>query len=149
MRSQYNFFGTGFPLRLAITISCQLAFILFGYDQGVFSGIVGNSDFLTTFGYPSSGLEGIIVSVYNLGAFTGCVLNFFVCEGLGRRRAMWLAMFFIIVGCSRRIMIDSSARNDPSDHRIFSSAHDNSPLGHRYWNGNRDIHCPYVSERAV
>jgi uncharacterized membrane protein len=25
--------------------------VLFGYDQGVFSGIVGNADFLDTFGY--------------------------------------------------------------------------------------------------
>jgi hypothetical protein len=59
----YNLFGKGKTLQWAITIACQLAFILFGYDQGVFSGIIGNEDFKETFGYPGEGLEGIIVSI--------------------------------------------------------------------------------------
>lgn len=36
---QYNWFGRGFKLRAAITIACQMAFVLFGYDQGVFGGM--------------------------------------------------------------------------------------------------------------
>lgn len=112
---QTNWFGRGFKLRAAITIACQMvgntlirlqcvyaltvsqAFILFGYDQGVFSGIVGNEDWLETFGYPDSALEGIIVSIYNLGAFSGCIVAFVICEKTGRRLAMWIAMGFIIV----------------------------------------------------
>lgn len=35
-------------------------------DQGVFSGIVGNTDWLNTFGHPTGAEEGIIVSIYNL-----------------------------------------------------------------------------------
>lgn len=96
----YNLFGRGFTLRAAITIACQMAFVLFGYDQGVFSGIVGNEDFLDTFGHPNSALEGIIVSIYNLGCFTGCILAFIFCEKTGRRVAMWIAMCFIIVGAA-------------------------------------------------
>ncbi|KEQ72815.1 hexose carrier protein [Aureobasidium namibiae CBS 147.97] len=91
-------FGRGRPLQIAIMVTCQLAFILFGYDQGVFSGIVGNADWRETFGYPGSSLEGIIVSIYNLGAFSGCIVAFFVGEKLGRRKSMWLAMIFIIIG---------------------------------------------------
>lgn len=77
---QTNWFGRGFRLRTAITIACQLAFVLFGYDQvcwiivllrahtrasdcsrskaepgniqGVFSGIVGNANWLDQFGHP-------------------------------------------------------------------------------------------------
>ncbi|KAK9779799.1 putative Myo-inositol transporter 1 [Seiridium cardinale] len=94
----YNIFGTGFRLRAAITIACQCAFVLFGYDQGVFGGIVGNENFLDQFGHPSPSLEGIIVSIYNLGAFSGCILAFLVCDRTGRRMAMWIAMCFIIVG---------------------------------------------------
>ncbi|KAF2713936.1 putative Myo-inositol transporter 1 [Pleomassaria siparia CBS 279.74] len=94
----YNWFGRGFKLRAAITIACQLAFILFGYDQGVFSGIIGNADWLDTFGHPAPGLEGIIVSIYNLGCFTGCIFSFLFCEQTGRRLAMWIAMVWIIVG---------------------------------------------------
>ena len=40
-------FRRGLPMQIAIMVACEMAFILFGYDQGVFSGIVGNEDFLT------------------------------------------------------------------------------------------------------
>lgn len=98
IRAKYNLFGRGWRLQWAVTIACQIAFIFFGYDQGVFSGIVGNSDWLKTFGNPSSGLEGIIVSIYNLGAFSGCILTFIFGEKLGRRWCMWIAMMWILVG---------------------------------------------------
>ena len=75
--------------------------VLFGYDQGVFSGIVGNEDWRNTFGNPSSALEGIIVAIYNLGAFSGCILTFFIGEKLGRRVCMWFAMAWIVSGSSR------------------------------------------------
>ena len=98
LRTPYlAWFGRGFRLRAAITIACQMAFVLFGYDQGVFSGIVGNADFLDTFNHPSAALEGIIVSIYNLGCFTGCILTFALCEKTGRKLAMWIAMGWIIV----------------------------------------------------
>ncbi|KAF2149026.1 putative Myo-inositol transporter 1 [Myriangium duriaei CBS 260.36] len=93
-----NVFGRGKKLQYAITFTCQLAFILFGYDQGVFSGIVNSEDFVNTFHHPSSGKEGIIVSIYNLGAFSGCIIAFLIAERLGRRRCMWFAMAWIIVG---------------------------------------------------
>ncbi|KAK5165291.1 uncharacterized protein LTR77_009389 [Saxophila tyrrhenica] len=95
---KYNIFGRGFKLQVAITITCQIAFIFFGYDQGVFSGIVTNENWKQTFGNPGSGLEGIIVSIYNLGAFSGCILTFLLGEKLGRRLCMWVAMGWIIVG---------------------------------------------------
>ncbi|KAF2719089.1 general substrate transporter [Polychaeton citri CBS 116435] len=97
---KYNWFGRGLSLQVAIIVSCQMAFILFGYDQGVFSGIVGNEDWLATFGHPSSALEGIIVSIYNLGAFSGCILTFLFGEKLGRRLCMWVAMGWIIIGAA-------------------------------------------------
>ncbi|KZW01150.1 hexose carrier protein [Exidia glandulosa HHB12029] len=99
-RAHYNIFGRGWTLQLAITAACSMAFILFGYDQGVFSGIVGNDSFLDVVGHPSDSLLGIIVSTYNLGCFTGCIVNFFIGEYLGRRKAMWFAMCWIIVGAA-------------------------------------------------
>lgn len=68
-----------------------------GYDQGVFSGIVENDDFLATMNRPNDSLEGIIVSIYNLGCFAGCIVNFLLGDWLGRRRAMWFAMVWVIV----------------------------------------------------
>lgn len=93
----FNLYPPGRPTRWAITFACQLAFILFGYDQGVFSGIIGNQHFLELMGEPNDTLTGLIVSIYNLGCFSGCILNFFIGDWLGRRRAMWFAMGWIIV----------------------------------------------------
>jgi hypothetical protein len=67
------------------------------YDQCVFSGIVGNADFLDTFDHPSAALEGIVVSIYNLGCFTGCNLTFVFCERTGQKWAMWVAMVWVVV----------------------------------------------------
>ncbi|KAL5332976.1 general substrate transporter [Aspergillus crustosus] len=97
---QINMFGTGRPLQAAIWTACGMAFILFGYDQGVFSGIVENENFLEHMNHPNDSLMGIIVSIYNLGCFTGCVVNFVIAERLGRRRAMWLAMVWVIIGAT-------------------------------------------------
>ena len=93
-----NWFGRGTPLQVAISAVCTVAFVLFGYDQGVFSGIVGNEDFLATVNNPNPSLLGIIVAIYNLGCFTGCILAFIIGDRLGRRKMMWLAMCIIIVG---------------------------------------------------
>ncbi|KAL4783496.1 general substrate transporter [Aspergillus varians] len=97
---QINMFGTGRPLQAAIWTACGMAFILFGYDQGVFSGIVENESFLEHMGHPNDSLMGIIVSIYNLGCFTGCVINFMFADMLGRRRAMWVAMVWVIIGAA-------------------------------------------------
>lgn len=48
----------------------------------------------------SDTVTGITVASYCLGAFLGCVLNFMIGEMLGRRKMIWLAMAFIIVGAS-------------------------------------------------
>lgn len=93
------------PWRLFCLVRCRrprlrCLTVSSGYDQGVFSGIVGNADFLDIVGNPNDTLLGIIVSTYNLGCFTGCIVNFCLCEYLGRRKAMWFAMAWIIV--SRR-----------------------------------------------
>lgn len=93
-----HWFGPGKPTRTAIAITCGQAFFLFGYDQGVFGGLITNPDFLDTFGNPKASFMGIIVSIYNLGCLFGCILNFMFGERLGRRKAIWSAMAFISVG---------------------------------------------------
>lgn len=58
-----------------------MAFVLFGHHQRVFSGMVTDQNWLDdTFNHPNSGLEAIIVLIYNLGAFSGCVLSSFTCR---------------------------------------------------------------------
>ncbi|KAG7047331.1 hexose carrier protein [Colletotrichum scovillei] len=57
-------------------------------------------DWLNQFGHPSDSETGIIVSCYNLGCLTGCVLNFIFGEKLGRRKTIWTAMSLVIVGAT-------------------------------------------------
>lgn len=80
-------------------------------SQGVFSGIIGNEHFLDTMNHPNDSLMGIIVSIYNLGCFSGCIINFFIGDKLGRRRCMWFAMGWIIVRWLRTSLNDADQRN--------------------------------------
>ncbi|KAL6901132.1 general substrate transporter [Trichoderma evansii] len=89
--------GRGRSLQLGVTVCCLMAFVLFGYDQGVFGGILQNADWLEQFGHPSDSKTGIIVSCYNLGCFSGC---FSLGEKLGRRKTIWVAMAVVIVGAT-------------------------------------------------
>jgi MFS family permease len=83
---------------------------------------VGNKDFLKTMNSeqrplklpllstdsridPNDSLTGIIVSIYDLGCFAGCIINFILGDWLGRRRAMWFAMGWIIVKSEQLIGI--------------------------------------------
>lgn len=38
-----------------------------GYDQGVFGGIIITQDFLDAMGNPDAGMQGTIVSLYDIG----------------------------------------------------------------------------------
>jgi MFS family permease len=93
-------YGPGRPTRIGISACCLAAFLFFGFDQGVFSGILQNEHWLDLFNHPDDTETGILVSCYCLGALGGCILNFFTGDFLGRRRAMWLAMGFVIVGAT-------------------------------------------------
>ncbi|KAM0723568.1 hypothetical protein Q7P37_000555 [Cladosporium fusiforme] len=97
MRSCY---GRGAPLRWAVYAACLSAFLFFGYDQGVLSGLLQNPHFKDQFGDPNDVITGITVASYCLGALIGCVINFMVGDLLGRRYMIWLAMGLIIVGAT-------------------------------------------------
>jgi len=47
-----NWYRHGRPLRMAIATCCLAAFLFFGFDQGVFSGILQNEDWLNRFNHP-------------------------------------------------------------------------------------------------
>ncbi|KAL2846377.1 hypothetical protein BJY01DRAFT_247281 [Aspergillus pseudoustus] len=58
----------GRVLSMGITVSCGLAFMLFGYDQGVFGGILANPAFKEQFNHPDTTVGGQIVSSRKLHA---------------------------------------------------------------------------------
>ncbi|KAI8405835.1 hypothetical protein FOFC_13296 [Fusarium oxysporum] len=81
--------GHGIRLQAGISGTCLLSFVLFGYDQGVFGGILQNSHWKDQFGDPNDVMTGIIQRR---------VVNFLVGEFLGRRKAIGLGMILIIIG---------------------------------------------------
>lgn len=138
------------PLNDVVLADLQSALLL-GYDQGVLSGIVGNANFLDEMGHPSDSLTGIMVSIYNLGCFSGCILNFIFGEYFGRRRAMWIAMVWILVCMLRvlelhRIDVHFPVADGPqlvalggshvANHSIFGRSLDGWPF--RHWDRDWD-----------
>jgi sugar porter (SP) family MFS transporter len=88
----------GNRLLLGITVACGSGFFLFGYDQGVFGGILNNQQFLDTFNTPDATIQAQIVSAYYLGAFFGAVFSQFIGDRIGRRRAIILGCTLLTVG---------------------------------------------------
>jgi sugar porter (SP) family MFS transporter len=88
----------GKALTIAITAACGSGFSLFGYDQGVFGGILSNPAFVLRFHNPNTTIQGQMASSYDIGCILGAILSIFIGEKLGRRRAIVLGCLFLIVG---------------------------------------------------
>lgn len=81
--------------------------MLFGYDQGVMSGLLTGTAFRKQFpeidttgdgatGSPS--LQGLVVAIYEIGCFAGAMLAFGWGEKLGRRWSIIAGSIILIVG---------------------------------------------------
>lgn len=88
----------GGVLTAAITTTCGTGFLLFGYDQGVFGGLLSNNAFLRVFHNPDATIQGQIVSTYDIGCILGAVSSIFFGDKFGRRRAIMLGCTIVIVG---------------------------------------------------
>ena len=78
-----------------ISIAAGTVMTLFGYEQGVFGGIIVGQEFQEYFHHPSPSLTGFVTSIYDLGCFAGALLTLAVGEWLGRKRM--LVVFTIIM----------------------------------------------------
>lgn len=67
-------FKSASALHTAISVAAGTVMALFGYEQGVFGGIIVGEDFLEYFNYPSPAMQGFVTSVYDLGCFAGAIL---------------------------------------------------------------------------
>jgi MFS family permease len=85
-------------LMAAITSVCSSGFLLFGYDQGVMSGVVLSQNWLDKMGNPSSLIIGTIVASYDIGAVIGAVMAAFVGDPLGRKRTLILGAATLLIG---------------------------------------------------
>ncbi|OAD81313.1 hypothetical protein PHYBLDRAFT_57794 [Phycomyces blakesleeanus NRRL 1555(-)] len=82
----------------ASTILAAIGFLLFGYDQGVMSGIVTNEGFLDLMGRPDSATLGAIVALYEIGCMFGALATGRLSDILGRRNTIRLGCVILVVG---------------------------------------------------
>ncbi|KAI2791459.1 Major facilitator superfamily transporter mfsA [Penicillium oxalicum] len=100
----------GRKLRLAITLTSVIGFSLFGYDQGLMSGIIsGNQftkefpalyippsdspDYSASYSQHVSVLRGAVTACYELGCFFGAIFTLCFGERIGRTRcSSWWAV---------------------------------------------------------
>ncbi|KAH6854030.1 general substrate transporter [Chaetomium sp. MPI-CAGE-AT-0009] len=91
---------SGRPLSLAISTVATTGFLLFGYDQGVMSGIITapafNEMFKETYDNPT--MQGLVTAIYEIGCLAGAMLILGVGDLLGRRRAIMLGAFIMLLG---------------------------------------------------
>ncbi|KAM5354457.1 hypothetical protein ACJ41O_001106 [Fusarium nematophilum] len=98
----------GKPLDWAITATAGSGFLLFGYDQGVMSGLLTGYAFTRTFpeidttngGGGSSSLQGTVVAIYEIGCFFGAIFCLLAGERLGRRRCIMIGCVVLSIGAA-------------------------------------------------
>lgn len=85
---------------------------LFGYDQGVFGGVIVTQDFLDTLGLagPShTSTVGTVTALYDVGCFFGAVAAFSIGEQLGRKKAILVGTTVMSIGAILQITAYSTA----------------------------------------
>ncbi|CAD6583767.1 MAG: hypothetical protein ASARMPRED_001501 [Alectoria sarmentosa] len=91
---------TGRPLSLMVSTVATTGFVLFGYDQGVMSGIITapafNDLFTATKG--NSTMQGFVTAIYEIGCLFGAIFILSCGDFLGRRRAMMMGGSIMILG---------------------------------------------------
>ena len=103
----------GTKLQIAIGLLAGMDFLLFGYDQGVTGGLLTLDSFVKYFpsidtnheaGWSAakkstqSTRQGIVVAAYNLGCFAGSIPTIWIGNMLGRRKAIFIGSFIMVIG---------------------------------------------------
>ncbi|MCJ1304603.1 hypothetical protein MMC08_007416 [Hypocenomyce scalaris] len=104
-------FATGRPgisgptLSRLVALTCSVAFILFGYEQGVMGGLITGSAFTkqfpsinTTTANGNAQLQGFVVAIYNIGCWAGSLLTMVVGERLGRKKTIMFGALVLAIG---------------------------------------------------
>ncbi|KAK0751872.1 general substrate transporter [Schizothecium vesticola] len=91
---------TGKPLSMAVTTVATTGFLLFGYDQGVMSGIITAEPFADVFTETRDNetMQGLVTAIYEIGCLVGAMFILGVGDILGRRKAMIIGSFVMAIG---------------------------------------------------
>ncbi|KAJ5627240.1 hypothetical protein N7528_004667, partial [Penicillium herquei] len=92
---------TGKWLTVWITVACATDMTLFGYDQGVFSGVVVTQDYLDVFNLGGSNktkLKSTVTAIYDVGCFFGAIIAFTLGERIGRKNSILVGTATMAIG---------------------------------------------------
>ncbi|KAJ9283776.1 hypothetical protein DTO027B5_8744 [Paecilomyces variotii] len=82
-------------------VACATDMTLFGYDQGVFSGVVVTQDFLEVHdlvGPSKTQALSTVTAIYDVGCFFGAIIAFTVGERLGRKLSIIIGSVIMSIG---------------------------------------------------
>ncbi|KAI9903208.1 hypothetical protein N3K66_002560 [Trichothecium roseum] len=89
---------TGKALLYFTSIFVSLGVFLFGYDQGVMSGIITGPYFIDYFDHPSKAHVGTMVAILEIGAFISSLVVGRVGDIIGRRRTILYGSCIFFIG---------------------------------------------------
>ncbi|KAI0041709.1 general substrate transporter [Auriscalpium vulgare] len=91
----------------AIAVFASLGGLLYGYNQGVFSGVLGMHTFDQRMGsaVSDSGKKGWLVSILELGAWFGVLVTGYLADKLSRKYTIFLAVIIFCIG----VIVQSAA----------------------------------------
>ncbi|KAJ9141865.1 High-affinity glucose transporter [Pleurostoma richardsiae] len=100
---------TGKPLIYFTSIFVSLGVFLFGYDQGVMSGIITGPYFISYFGNPSKAQVGTMVAILEIGALISSLMVGRIGDIIGRRRTILYGSCIFFVGGALQTFATSMA----------------------------------------
>jgi sugar porter (SP) family MFS transporter len=84
---------------MCVSTIATTAFLLFGYDQGVMSGIISSPVFNDYFPETRDAtMQGLVTAIYEIGCLIGAVFILAMGDLLGRRRAIIIGGIIMILG---------------------------------------------------
>ncbi|TQV95040.1 sugar porter (SP) family MFS transporter [Cordyceps javanica] len=89
---------TGKPLLYFTSIFVSLGVFLFGYDQGVMSGIITGPYFIDYFNHPSKAAVGTMVAILEIGALISSLIVGRLGDIIGRRKTILYGSCIFFVG---------------------------------------------------
>ncbi|KAL2857997.1 general substrate transporter [Aspergillus pseudoustus] len=91
----------GNRLTFWFAVGCGADMALYGYDQGVFGGVVISPDYLRVHnleGPEKTELLSTVTAIYNVGCFLGAVLATWLGGKLGRKKSVLLGITIMTIG---------------------------------------------------
>ncbi|KAI0123036.1 general substrate transporter [Xylariales sp. AK1849] len=99
------YFGfKGAWLTFWVTVACATDMTLFGYDQGVFGGVIVTQDFLDLMGINGNPtMQSTVTAIYDIGCFLGAVSTIWFGERLGRKNTILTGTTIMSIGAILQI----------------------------------------------